>query len=65
MCCSVIRSPLCEELLSYFADEAIDLSGLITLEMDMSSVSASPETYINLTELKLNYAMPASSKCYF
>ena len=33
---------------------SIDLNEPITLEMDMGSDSAAPETYINLLDLKLN-----------
>jgi len=44
--------PLCEQVLPYLADQSIDLTETISLEMDMGT--ASPQVYINLTSLKLN-----------
>ena len=44
--------PLCEQVLPYLADQSIDLSETISLEMDIGD--ASPQPYFNLTNFKLN-----------
>lgn len=44
--------PLCEEVLPYLADQSIDLSETISLELDIGAASSQP--YINLTNFKLN-----------
>ena len=44
--------PLCEQVLPYLADQSIDLTETISLEMDLGT--ASSQVYVNLTNLKLN-----------
>jgi len=44
--------PLCEQVLPYLADQSIDLTETISLEIDIGP--ASPQVYINLGRLNIN-----------